>query len=209
MARASKPKNPNPPLSNAAKDRRKDIDNARRRYKRQGDRYADLAAKSRGKDKEIYLQAANEMFSRSDQLKGVNVRKRFDSRVNDLVKDSVNYLVSNNQSEWQRGETLGKLRLSGTNLGHRFYALTESLWEGVGYSGKVGDDRRLNAIRRALGKNPEVRKKYGKRPNASQMIEIIENLTGVDMDSDTPYNVGDSKEENVMRGIELVLRNYG
>lgn len=217
MARIPKPKksssggrkNPNPPLSKAAQDRRRNVDNARRRYQRQKDRYADLATKSRGKEKEIYTQAANEMQSRADQLKGVNVRKRLDSRVNELVKDSKNYLVSNNQSEWQRGETLGKLRLSGTNLGHRFYALTESLWEGIGYSGKVGDDRRLNAIRRALGKNVEVKKKYGRRPNASQMIEIIENLTGIDMDVDSSYNVGDSKEENMMRGIETVLRNYG
>lgn len=215
MARTPKPKksssggrkNPNPPLSKAAQDRRKKVDNARRRYQRQADRYADLANKSRGKDKEIYAQAANEMTSRADQLKGVNVRKRLDSRVNDLVKDSKNYLVSNNQSEWQRGETLGKLRLSGTNLGHKFYALTSSLWEGVGYSGKVGDDRRLNAIRRALGKNPEVRKKYGKRLNTSQMIEIIENLTGLDMDSDT--TLANSYSPDFMRGIEIVLRNYG
>lgn len=217
MARTPKPKNsssgsrknPNPPLSKAAQDRRKKIDNARRRYQRQKDRYADLAAKSRGKEKKIYEQAANEMQSRADQLKGVNVRKKLDSNVNELIKDSKNYLASNNKTEWQRGETMGKLRLSGTNLGHRFYALTESLWEGIGYSGKIGDDRRLNAIRRALGKNPEVRKKYGRRPNASQMIEIIEDLTGVDMDTDSSYNVGDSKEVNMMRGADLVLQNYG
>ena len=209
MAKPAKPKNPNPRLSVAARLRRVKVDVARKRYIRQEERYRDLANRSRGKDKEIFAQAANEMASRADSLRGVNVRKKLSTDVNDLVKDSKNYLVSNNKSEWQRGETLGKLRLSGTNLGHQFYALTSSLWEGVGYSGRLGDDRRLNAIRRELGKNPEVRKKYGKRPNASQMIEIIEDITGIDIDTDSAYEVGDSKDVAMMRGSQTVLRTYG
>ena len=206
----TKPKNPNPKLSVAARVRRQRVDVARKRYTRQEQRYRDLAGKSKGKDKGIYEQAANEMASRADSLRGVNVRKKLDASINDLVKDSKNYLVSANQSEWQRGETLGKLRLSGTNLGHRFYALTSSLWEGVGYSGRLGDDRRLNAIRKALGKDPEVRKKYGRRPNASQMIEIVEGMLNENIDEDKPYQPGTSPDDiQLMRGMSKILQQYG
>lgn len=201
-------KNPNPKLSKAAQERRRDIDNAKRRYRRQADRYEKDAQGLAGRDAEILSNAAQQLRARAEELNGVNVRKRLDNDTKALINDSKNYLVSNNRSEWMRGETLGKLRLSGTNLGHRFYALTESLWAGTPYTGP-GDDRRLNKIRRALAQNPNVVEKYGSNPNANQMIEIISSISGVDMDSDSPYQLGDSQGRIMMRGVRSVLVNYG
>ena len=197
-------KNPNPKLSKAAQNRRKEIDNARRRYKRAAERYEKEAKNLGGRDAEILQQAAEQLRSRSDELKGIDVRSTLTKDVKELVNDSKNYLVSNNRTEWQRGETLGKLRLSGTNTGHRFFALTEPLWSGISSTG-AGDDRRLNAIRNALAQNPDVVEKYGARPNANQMIEIVESVTNVDLDTEAPI----SYDQTFMRGTMSIIRNYG
>lgn len=201
-------RNPNPKLSKAAQERRRDIDNAKRRYRRQAERYERDAQGLAGRDAEILANAAQQLRDRANELNGINVRKRLDNETKQLISDSQNYLVSNNRSEWMRGETLGKLRLSGTNLGHRFFALTESLWAGTPYKG-AGDDRRLNKVRRALAQNPDVIEKYGSNPNANQMIEIIGNMSGVDLDTDSPFQLGDSMKLIMMRGARTVMLNYG
>ena len=200
-----KPRNPNPKLSKAAQERRREVDNARRRYQRQADRYRKEAKNLGGRDAEILEAAAAQLEQRKADLKGVNVRKRLSGEIKDLVTDSKNYLVSNNRSDWERGESLGKLRLSGTNLGHRFFALTSSIWAGVPYTG-LGDDRRLNAVRDALAEtiaqNPDMLAKYGARPNANQMIEIVEALSDIDLDS--PYKLGDSEDEAFIEAADRV-----
>lgn len=199
-------KNPNPKLSKAAQDRRREIDNARRRYQRAAERYQKEAKNLGGRDAEILEAAAQQLYQRRDDLKGINVRKRMDAETRELVRDSKNYLASNNRTDWMRGETLGKLRLSGSNLGHRFFALTSTIWAGIPYKG-IGDDRRLNAVRKALAEtvkqNPDMLEKYGARPNANQMIEIVEELTDVDLD--TPYTLGDSESEIMMQATSRVL----
>lgn len=205
-------KNPNPKLSKAAQERRRNINNARRRYDRQAARYDKLAQSlPEGADRDIYAQAAAEMRNRSNELKGIDARKRFTPEQNALVKDSKNYLQSSNSTEYQRGETLGKLRLSGTNLGHRFYALTADLWEGVGYSGKVGDDRRLNAIRRAVKKQMtrEQIRKYGKNPNANDLIALIEEIAGVRLESYTSDYEKEKYTAHFIRGKNRVLELLG
>ena len=205
---AKKPKNPNPKLSKAAQDRRRDIDNARRRYKRQADRYEQEAASLTGRDAEILQTAAQSLRARSDDLKGINVRKKLDNETKVLIKDSTNYLASNNRTAFERGETLGKLRLSGSNLGHRFFALTEQFWEGIPSTG-LGDDRRLNAIRRELMSRPDMVEKYGARPDANTMIEIVESISGVNLDTDEPFVLGDSSNVEMMRGLDNITAYYG
>ena len=198
----------NPRLSQAAQNRRREINNAKQRYRRQAKRYEADAKKlpENSREREILQRAANQLEERAGELNGINIRKRFTKEQKELISDSTNYLVSNNRTEWQRGETLGKLRLSGTNLGHRFYALTESLWTGVPYTGP-GDDRRLNAIRRAVANNPEVVEKYGTKPNANELIEIVEELYAGDLEE--PYALGDSKNKSMIRGTRDVIKRYG
>lgn len=200
-------------ISKAAQQRRRDIDNAKRRYRRQADRYEADAAKVGGGDAgAAFLEAAQALRERASSLNGIDIKKRFSKDTLELIKDSKNYLVSRNRTDFQRGETLGMLRLSGSNLGHRFFALTESLWAGVPYTG-AGDDRRLNAVRRAMeayvAKDPELVKKYGTRLNANQMIELLGETVGIDIDTSDPYMVGDSKEVEYMRGIRDVVTSYG
>ena len=194
-------KNPNPKLSKAAQQRRRDIDNARRRYQRQAERYRKEARTLSGRDAEILEAAANALDQRREDLKGINVRKRLDSETQTLVNESKNFLVSQNRTDWQRGENIGRLRLSGTNEGHRFFALTEQLWAGAPY------EDRLDWVRDALVKNPEVLSKYGDNPNANQMIEIVAEVSGIDLDTDTVL----SKEYSpaFMRGIQNVVAAYG
>ena len=194
-------KNPNPKLSKAAQQRRRDIDNARRRYQRQAERYRKEARTLSGRDAEILEAAANALDQRREDLKGINVRKRLDSETQTLVNESKNFLVSQNRTDWQRGENIGRLRLSGTNEGHRFFALTEQLWAGAPY------EDRLDWVRDALAKNPEVLSKYGDNPNANQMIEIVAEVSGIDLDTDTVL----SKEYSpaFMRGIQNVVAAYG
>lgn len=174
MAKNNQPKNPNPKLSKAAQQRRKDIDNAKRRYKRQAERYRKEASNLEGRDGDLLRIAADQLDARRESLNGINVRKTLDSDTKALINDSKNYLVSNNRREWQRGETLGKSLLSGSTLGHRFFAITEKIWQGIPSTG-LGDDRRLNAIRRALSTpdNPN--------PNALEMIRIVEDLASMDL----------------------------
>ena len=100
-----------------------------------------------------------------------------------------------------RGENIGRLRLSGTNDGNTFFALTESLWAGAPY------EQRYDYIRRALNRNKEIVKKYGRNVNVNEMIEIVSQATGIDIDSD--YELGDSSEIEVMRGIQAIVTNYG
>lgn len=194
-------KNPNPKLSKAAQQRRRDIDNARRRYQRQAERYRKEARTLSGRDAELLEAAANALDQRREDLKGVNVRKRLDNETRQLVDESKNYLASQNRDEWQRGENIGRLRLSGTTEGHRFFALTEQLWEGAPY------EDRLDWVRQALSKNPEVVAKYGDNPNANQMIEIIGDVSGVDLGWETM--LVDSKNTDMMRGIDNVVAAYG
>lgn len=218
-------------ISKAAQQRRRDIDNAKRRYRRQADRYeADAAkisselnnagigaftsevAEASAKSRAAFLEAAQALRERANSLNGIDIRKRFSKDTLELIKDSKNYLVSRNRTDFQRGETLGKLRLSGSTLGHRFFALTESLWAGVPYTG-AGDDRRLNAVRRAMesyvAKDPKLVEKYGTKLNANQMIELLGETVGMDIDTSDPYTVGDSKDVEYMRGIRDVVTNYG
>ena len=202
-------KNPNPKLTPTAQKRRQSIDNARQRYERQAQRYERMSETLEGKDRDAYRHAAMELRQRSSDLKGINARKRLAPEKKALIDDSKNFLQSSNTTEWQRGETLGKLRLSGTNLGHRFYALTSTLWEGVGYSGKVGDDRRINAIRRALVKDANIRKKYGSRPNVNEMIEIIEEMTGVNLESYTSDYEPEKYTSHFIRGMNIILQRHG
>lgn len=197
-----------PKLSQAAQQRRRDINNAKQRYRRQAARYRADAEKlsTDSREREILQRAATQLEDRASELNGINVRKRLTKEQSELVKDSTNYLAGNNRSEWQRGETLGKLRLSGTNIGHRFYALTESLWAGTPYTGP-GDDRRLNAVRDALANNPDIVSKYGDYPNANELIEIIEELYSGDLEE--PYVIGDSKNKSMIRGTRDIVKRYG
>ena len=197
-----------PKLSMAAQQRRRDINNAKQRYRRQARRYEADAQKlpENSREREILQRAATQLDERASELNGINIRKRFTKEQAELINDSTNYLVSNNRTEWARGETLGKLRLSGTNLGHRFYALTESLWAGTPYTGP-GDDRRLKAVRRAIANNPEVVEKYGPNPNANELINIIEELYAGDLEE--PYVIGDSKNKSMIRGVKDVVKRYG
>ena len=205
---ARKPKNPNPKLSKAAQERRRDIDNARRRYKRQADRYEKEAASLTGRDAEILQNAAQSLRARSDDLKGINVRKKLDNETKALIKDSTNYLASNNRTAFERGETLGKLRLSGSNLGHRFFALTEQFWEGIPSTG-LGDDRRLNAIRRELMSRPDLVEKYGARPDANTMIEIVESISGLNLEDLPDWNLIGTDDEQFMVGLDRFTNYYG
>lgn len=193
----------NKPLSKAAQKRRKDIDNAKRRYRRQADRYRSEASKLGGRDAEILNSAANRLEEFASALNGINVRKP--SNITDeqkkLIKESKDYLVTNMRDDWQRGETLGKLRLSGTVEGHKFFALTESLWEGVDY------EDRFDAIRKQISKNPDIVARYGKHPNVNEMIEIIADATGIAIDEESLQMGSDSVE--MMSGIRSVIVNYG
>lgn len=193
---------PRKPLSKAAQQRRKDIDKARKHYNRAAERYRKEARNLGGRDAEILEQAAQELEKRSEALKGMNVRKpsTFTQEQKELIKNSAEFLASNNKTDWQRGETLGKLRLSDTVDGHQFYALTEPLWTGAPY------EDRLDWIREALGSNPDVIAKYGAAPNANQMIEIIENVTDISIGDET---VETSDDVAIMRGINTVVANYG
>ena len=55
----------------------------------------------------------------------------------------------------------------------------------------------------------DVIEKYGSNPNANQMIEIIGNMSGVDLDTDSPFQLGDSMKLIMMRGARTVMLNYG
>lgn len=197
-----------PKLSQAAQQRRRDINTAKMRYKRQADRYRADAEKlpEDSRERKIFERAATALDERRSDLNGINIRKRFTKEQRELIRDSADYLVKNQNTDWKRGEVLGKLRLSGTNLGHRFYALTESLWAGVPYTGP-GDDRRLNAVRKAVANNPEVVEKYGPKPNANELIEVVETLYAGDLEEE--YTLGDSKQKTMMRGVRDVVKRYG
>ncbi len=198
-------KNPNPKLSQAARDRRRQIDNARQRYRRQEQRYRREAANLSGKDAEIMQSAADLLAQRQQDLKGIDVRKRLDKNTNELIKDSYNFLSKNNRNDWQRGENIGKLRLSGTVEGHTFYALTEQLWAGAPY------EQRLEWVRKAVidtvRQDPELVAKYGTYPNANQLIEIVSDLVGFELDNDALI---ESSNDLVMMGaVEKVMAAYG
>lgn len=190
------------PLSKAAQERRKNIDNAKRRFRRQADRYRAEAAKLGGRDAEVLNAAADRLMEFNAELNGINVRKpsTITDRQKQLIRESKDYLVSNMKDDWQRGEVLGRLRLNGTVEGHKFFALTEPLWEGASY------DDRYEAIRKQLGKNPDVIARYGKNPNVNQMIEIVTDTTGTAIDEET---FEDTQNVFIMAGMRDILVNYG
>lgn len=190
------------PLSKAAQKRRRDIDNAKRRFRRQADRYRAEAAKLGGRDAEILNVAADRLIEFNAELNGIDVRKpsTITDRQKQLIRESKDYLVSNMRDDWQRGEVLGRLRLNGTVEGHKFFALTEPLWEGASY------DDRYESIREQLGKNPDVIARYGENPNVNQMIEIVIETTGIAVDDET---LEDTRDVFIMAGIRDMLVNYG
>lgn len=190
------------PLSKAAQKRRRDIDNAKRRFRRQADRYRAEAAKLGGRDAEVLNAAADRLLEFNAELNGIDVRKpsTITDRQKQLIRESKDYLVSNMKDDWQRGEVLGRLRLNGTVEGHKFFALTESLWAGAPY------EDRFDEIRKQLAKNPDIVAKYGKNPNVNQMIEAVSETANIAID-DEPLPVG--YQADFMAGIREIIINYG
>lgn len=196
------------PMSKAARERRRSIQSAQATYQAQEKRYRDLAAKSpeNSQGAAIYQKAAEQIAQRREALRGIDVRKPSTMTADQkfFISDAKNFRVSTNSDEWQRGETLGRLRLSGTTLGHNFFAATQTLWEGVPYN------RRLDAIRKAFGKNPEIRKKYGARPNADQLIDIVsEFFSDRFFDESETLAQGSPPDRSFMRGVRQIIKNYG
>lgn len=200
------PKIPRKPLSKAAKERRRKIQSAQAIYQRQEERYRKLSKSLDGRDAEIYAKAADQIHERREKLKGIDVRKPStiteDQRF--FIKDAKNFKAGANSDDWHRGETLGRLRLSGTVLGHNFFAATKNMWEGVAY------ERRLDAISKELSKDPEVKRRYGKRPNASQMIDIVSDFFEASyFDESEIITSGSPPDAAFMRGIGSMMQSYG
>lgn len=200
------PKIPRKPLSKAARERRRKIQSAQTIYQRQEERYRKLSQSLDGRDAEIYAKAAEQIHERREKLKGIDVRKP--STITDdqkfIIKDAQNFKAGANTDDWQRGETLGRLRLSGTVLGHNFFAATKNMWEGVSY------EKRLDAIAKELAKDPEVKRRYGKRPNASQMIDIVSDFFEASyFDDSGMISTGSPPDAAFMRGIGSMMQSYG
>lgn len=196
-------KNPNPKLTEKEAALRRDIDNAKRRYRRQAARYEKEANALGGRAAELREQAAQRLRERAESLNGVNVRsKAVPSEVTEAINASYDQLVKNNRSDFERGENLGKTLLSGSNMGHRFFSLTESLWTGVPY------DMRFDAIREAMLANPDISEKYGGQLNVKDMIDIVEETTGITLDT-AEDSIGGSDDVVMMRGVQRIIQAYG
>ena len=195
--------NPNPKLTEKQQALRRDINNAKRRYRRQAERYQKEARELGGRAAELREQAAQNLLEKAESLNGVNVRaKELPSEVQDAINSSYEQLAKNNRTDFERGENLGKTLLSGTTMGQRFFALTESLWSGVPY------DMRYDAIREAMSANPDIMEKYGAELNVKDMIEIVEDTTGVSLDT-ADDAIGGSDDVVMMRGVQKIVESYG
>lgn len=200
MARASRP------LSKAAQQRRRKIQSAQTTYQRQEQRYRQIAANLPMPEAEMYLNAAEMIANRREALRGIDVRRPSTITQDQkfYIKDAVNFSVGANSTDWARGESLGRLRLSGTTLGHNFFAATKTLWEGVSYN------MRLDAIRRAIGKIPSIISEFGKRPNANQLIEIVSRFfENSFFDDSESLQLGSPPDAAFVRGQRQLIANYG
>lgn len=193
-------------FSNASA-RKASINLARRRYNDAARKVASYVSSSTSEvERDLYSRAERQLRDRAASLRGINTRKRLDADIMAIAKDSENYLPGLMRDDWMRGELLGQLRLSGTTAGHRFYALTKSLW--IGEKPK----NRINAIRRkvvkANSKNLDFLRKYGKKPNVSQLIEIIEDATGVKIGMDDS-SITETDRTLFLIAKKAVIKNYG
>lgn len=183
--------------------RRKSIDIARARYNAAArDLHAQALAAESPIEREALERVVGQLRDRAAALRGINANSTLESSLKTLIKDSDSFLRRALNNDWMRGEALGNLRLSGTTAGHRFYALTESMWSGA------APGKRLDAIRKAVAKNPEVVAKFGKRPNTSQLIQIIQEATGVELDVDDQF-IDQTDKELFLKLKAILMRNYG
>lgn len=183
--------------------RRKSVDVARGRYNRAARDLKQQAANSASQSEhDALMRMHDQLRDRAKSLRGIDAKKRLDPEIKALVKDSESFLQSALNDDWMRGEALGNLRLSGTNAGHRFFAITRELWINAPKGG------RLDAIRRAVARDADVRRRYGRRPNVSQLIEIIEQATGIKIDVDDQM-IGDTDRELLLIWQKSVMQRHG
>lgn len=168
------------------------VKNAQRVYNNAAERYKGLSqsAKKAGNASEarMYSKAASRMSYRSREI-GTAIKQDKLSSVSDIVASSSKYKASVT-GRTARGNALGEALLSGTNAGHRFFAITKDIWQGSG--------DRYGALADYFGTN-----------NLSEMISMLQEETGLDilagninMDTDS---LGGMSQTELIQAMEALM----
>ena len=172
----------------------REVSTAKKRYIRASERFIKdaKAVGERTRYGQMLKKAAYRTAHFADELRGIDYSKQ-QSHLVDLVEQSGKYLVKSTKTAAARGNLLGETLLNGTMQGHRLFAVTRDIWEGVGY------EARYAALKDAFG---------GK--NLAEIILQIEEETGVNImkgDINSLERYGGLSREERMKVEQWIIEN--
>lgn len=144
---------------------------------------------------QLFKKAATRVQCFEKQLRNADFSDGISPYIDNLIAKSDAYLAKASRGAESRGDLLGETLLDGTMQGHRFFAVTKSLWEDAGY------ENRYAAIKEAF---------EGK--DLASIIKEIQEETGVtimkgDINSSELY--GNITPEELQKVMNYVIENYG
>lgn len=170
---------------------------AAKRYYSAAERYTRDAAKvgERTRYGQMLTKAARRVSKLGNDLENADFSDGLTDAIDELIERSDQYLTKATKTKAARGDLLGETLLDGTMQGHRFFAVTKSLWEDASY------DERYGRIKNA----------FGDKSLADIILQIEEdlniNIMKGDINSDERY--GALSDEEKMRLVNYIIANYG
>lgn len=144
---------------------------------------------------QLFKKAATRVQRFEKQLRNADFSDGVSPYIDNLIAKSDAYLAKASRGVESRGDLLGETLLDGTMQGHRFFAVTKSLWEDAGY------ENRYAAIKEAF---------EGK--DLASIIKEIQEETGVTImkgDINSPERYGKITPEELQKVMNYVIENYG
>ena len=170
---------------------------ASQRYVRASGRYLKEAERvgARTRYGQLLVKAARRTESLAKEISSVDFHGEVPARINDLIKESENYLVKSAKTADARGDLLGETLLNGTMQGHRLFAVTREIWGDAGYENRYAE------LRAAFDGQ-----------NLADIILQIEKDTGVNImkgDINSQERYGTLTRAEIMKVEQYIIENYG